>query len=722
MRVRPVILALMVLAFGARSYRLDFQPLWFDEGYTLFFATLPGASISAGGAEPHPPLYFLLFKLWTLGAGFGDFSARYLSVIFGTLQVPLAWQLGRRLSGRSAGGLLAAAAVAVNPFLWSHSREARMYSLVPALALGFSLALVRGWSDQASPKNRWFLAGTLLAGLYSHYFFALFALMPALIVLLRKPALRPAVVLPGAAYLPWVIWAGPDLLRGAGSRGESYQPLAPPDYFLGYLHTAAAGEACGAGCPTGTAGVALLTAGIAVAIVTARRRPELGILLAGLGAGLALGFGLQLRYPFGGYVRLQSPTIPVLLTLGVTGSLNLLPAGARLGLTGSALLVAGLALVGAPGTMREYRENLRPLEDYRHLARWLAANAWPVDLVVCDFPWQVGYFLAYLPEPRPSLLYPPNPFGGDSPFRRKTEVWYPAYQALGGTGGGGLEGLLRNRLVPAENRWFGNTRLLRFAPGSTQARWGRAEGPGRPPRLVSWSLPAAAVDAGRTAVVSVEWGLGDIPRSGLKAFVHLATVDEAIVAQADVSLDEFPGTWIRVGLPVPPGTPAGEYRVWAGLYRADTGERLEVGPQPTPDRRLLLGTVTVGRPEIPPRPDFPPGAIVPAAETHLGPLRILGLELFNVTSPQLGDRFRAGDVVELRVYLAGADFAGRLTLRAEVDGQPSELGSLELSGCYPPYCRLPIRFSIPAGRQLRLLAVLNFSPAGAELGRWNPGG
>jgi hypothetical protein len=223
-------------------------------------------------------------------------------------------------------------------------------------------------------------------------------------------------------------------------------------------------------------------------------------------------------------------------------------------------------------------------------------------------------------------------------------------------------------------------------------------------------------------VVSVEWDLGDIPRSGLKAFVHLATVDEAIVAQADVALDEFPGARIRVGLPVPPGTPAGEYRVWAGLYRADTGERLEVGPHPTPDRRLLLGTVTVGRPEVPPRPDFLPGTVIPAAETRLGPLRILGFELVNVTSPQLGDRFRAGDIVELRVYLAGADFSGRLTLRAEADGQPSELGSLDLSGCYPPYCRLPIRFPVPAGDQLRLLAVLNSGPAGAELGRWNPGG
>ncbi len=720
MGFRLAVLVLILLTFGARVYRLEFQPLWFDEGYTLFFATLPGASVSAGGAEPHPPLYFLLFKLWAAGAGFGDFGARYLSVIFATLQLPLAWALGRRLTGNAAAGVFAALAVGLNPFLWSHGREARMYSLVPALALAFSLAAVRAWSDPAPRANRLFLGLSLLAGLYSHYFFGLLALGPALGLLAFRPALRPVILAAGLLYLPWVVWAGPDLLRGAGSRGESYQPLAAPDYLLGYLQTVAGGEGCGAGCPPGTFGAAMVGGALGLALVRVRRCPGAGLLWVGLVSALAFGFGLQLRYPFGGYVRLQSATVPVMLSLAVAGLTTLVPARRWPAALLPAAFAVALAVAGIPGVVREYRENLRPLEDYRPLARWLATSAWSDDLVLCDFPWQVGYFLAYLPEPRPKLLYPPNPFAGDPPFRRKTEVWYPAYQALGGTAGGRLETLLRSRLVLAENRWFGNTRLLRFAPNPTQTRWGRSERLTPAPRPVTWSLPAAPVDAGRTVVVGVEWNLGDLPRPGLKTFVHLATADEAIVAQADVALEEYPGPQLRVGLPIPPGTPAGEYRVWAGLYRADTGERLPPGPDATPDRRMLLGTVTVGRPEILPRPDVLPRAAGRNGGS-LGPYQVLGVEAVNITGPRTEGTLRPGDILELRIYLGGRSFSGTLELRAEVDGLSFDLGRASLDGCYPPYCRLPLRVVVPpeaTGPDLRLTGRLDAGAGEAELGRW----
>ncbi|MER3399135.1 MAG: hypothetical protein C4315_12305 [Chloroflexota bacterium] len=714
---RLAVLALVLGVFGARVYRLDFQPLWFDEGYTLYFATLPWASASAGGAEPHPPLYFLLFKLWAAGTGFGDFSSRYLSVLFGALHVPLAWALGRRLGGGPAGGLLAAVAVAFNPFLWSHAREARMYSLVPAVALGFGLGVVGVWQEPEVRRYRWLVGVTLLAGLYTHYFFSLFALAPAVGLALYRPALRPAVVLPGVLFLPWVVWAAPDFLQGAGSRGESYQPLRLLEYAAGYLRTVGAGEGCRAPCLQGSVGVALLLIG-AVAALTRAKRPA-AILWAGVLVALGLGFLLQLKFPFGGYVRLQSPTIPLLLTLtasALPGAMGRRPL--RVLVTG--LFVAGLILTGLPTTLREYRENLRPLEDYRPIARWLAAAAWPEDLVLCDFPWQVGYFLAYMPEPRPKLLYPPNPFAGDPPFRRKTEVWYPAYQALGGTGGGGLEGLLRDRLVIAENRWFGSTRLLRFAPLPAQTRWGRATGSDQTPRLVSWTLPAAPVDAGRTAVVTLEWTLGTVPPTGLKTFVHLATADEAIVSQADVPLEGQAGR-LRVGLSIPAGTPAGEYRVWAGLYRADGGERLEPGPGATPDRRLPLGTITVGRPEYTPQPRHFPDVNLTPAEPDLGPYRIPGLSLLNLTTPQANGWVRPGDLLELRVYLAGSTFSGRLRLEARADGWPVSLAEADLEGCYPPFCRVPLRVVIPAeiqGTRLRLVARLASGPVEAEIAEW----
>jgi len=78
--------------------------------------------------------------------------------------------------------------------------------------------------------------------------------------------------------------------------------------------------------------------------------------------------------------------------------------------------------------------------------------------------------------------------------------------------------------------------------------------------------------------------------------------------QARISYDHIPGDWMypadrwregdiienRVLVQVPPGYPAGEYRVLLGIYNPSTGERWPVtGGDDVGDGRVLLGTVTV---------------------------------------------------------------------------------------------------------------------------------
>ncbi len=58
MRLPWPLLLLTGLALLLRAARLDFQPLWWDEGYSVWFATPSFGQMAALTAQDiHPPLY-----------------------------------------------------------------------------------------------------------------------------------------------------------------------------------------------------------------------------------------------------------------------------------------------------------------------------------------------------------------------------------------------------------------------------------------------------------------------------------------------------------------------------------------------------------------------------------------------------------------------------------------------------------------------------------------
>src|SRR5437764_15282815 len=74
-------LALVTLAFGLRLSGLGWRSLWFDEGYSAWLvrADLP-LLLAAMAEDVHPPLYYLVMRLWLAIAGRGDeFTLRFLS-------------------------------------------------------------------------------------------------------------------------------------------------------------------------------------------------------------------------------------------------------------------------------------------------------------------------------------------------------------------------------------------------------------------------------------------------------------------------------------------------------------------------------------------------------------------------------------------------------------------------------------------------------------------
>ncbi|NJN94693.1 MAG: hypothetical protein HC875_11665 [Anaerolineales bacterium] len=115
LKINPAlwILFFCLLGFGLRVQRLNFQPLWGDEGWSIYFAaqSLPQL-LALTAIDIHPPLYYLLLQGWLGLTGFGAETARFFSVVAGTALIPAVALLGRRLLGRRVS-LVAAGIIAV---------------------------------------------------------------------------------------------------------------------------------------------------------------------------------------------------------------------------------------------------------------------------------------------------------------------------------------------------------------------------------------------------------------------------------------------------------------------------------------------------------------------------------------------------------------------------------------------------------------------------------
>src|ERR671936_747856 len=69
-RARWTLVVLLLCAFALRLLNLTVQPLWFDEGWSVWFATADLPTMAARtAADIHPPLYYALLHAWIALAG-----------------------------------------------------------------------------------------------------------------------------------------------------------------------------------------------------------------------------------------------------------------------------------------------------------------------------------------------------------------------------------------------------------------------------------------------------------------------------------------------------------------------------------------------------------------------------------------------------------------------------------------------------------------------------
>jgi uncharacterized membrane protein len=135
-------------------------------------------AVLAEGDPQHPPLYYLLVRIWAQFFGDSVWVIRSLSVLASLLVMPCVYWLCVQLFERQDVARLATALVALSPFHVLYGQEAREYSLWTVTILLSSIAVLRASKEQTrSAWTLYFVAVVL--GLYTHTLFSLVMLAHA---------------------------------------------------------------------------------------------------------------------------------------------------------------------------------------------------------------------------------------------------------------------------------------------------------------------------------------------------------------------------------------------------------------------------------------------------------------------------------------------------------------------------------------------------------------
>lgn len=601
-----MLLAILGLALALRLVRLDAQPLWWDEGYSVFFATRAFPELLARTAvDIHPPLYYALLQGWMLAFGSDAAALRLLSVLIGVAALPLFFIVARELFNFRVA-LVSAFLLAVSPFHIYYSQEVRMYGLVTLLGLAsiaFQLKILNNVHPEPSLQPRaprlgltvGYILCTSLA-LYTQYF-AIFiiAAEAAVVVYLRfrahwkigVGAWMLAWLAIGVLYLPWLWYAGPKLSIYVTNKVgiEQYTRLDPVSYLVQHLIAFSIGHvttwtwlAWGA---LGVCFLALLGFAASRRWQSGQGNSQLAIhnSLAALYflVPLALGFLVNLVYPFHPvrYERLLLFALPMFLVYVACGIVAVWERERGLGIVVSGLLIilCGMSLYDF------YTVERYPDEDYRPLIQAMASAATENDLVYAFYPWQLGYLAAYY-QGAPLQLFEvdgdawiknPNKLNADLEALREQNprAWILAYQKQGRI----LEDRVTNEYANdyvVLDQLFGNTRLEYFAQGN-------ATDFELEPLTISPQLTLRIQYASfepppkpRLALARFGWNASN---DSYAFSLRLVNTAGSKLAQQDAPIPNGTST-LRRGLALPKNLAAGKYSLQLVAYRRADGSPL----------------------------------------------------------------------------------------------------------------------------------------------------
>jgi uncharacterized membrane protein len=127
---------ILFLGLGLRLISLN-QSLWLDEATSLLTTrnySFWGIITKFSPGDFHPPLYYLLLKIWIIPFGSSEVASRLFSVLVAMLTILFIYKLGSKVINKKVG-LMAAAFLATSGLFVYYSQEARMYALATLLVV-----------------------------------------------------------------------------------------------------------------------------------------------------------------------------------------------------------------------------------------------------------------------------------------------------------------------------------------------------------------------------------------------------------------------------------------------------------------------------------------------------------------------------------------------------------------------------------------------------------
>lgn len=765
---------IVLLALCLRCYRLDGQSLWADEGNSAALAARNLATITRDAAHDiHPPLYYYLLHFWVRILGNSEIALRSFSAVAGMILVVVTFFLGHELFNRRVA-LIAAFLAAISPLQIHYSQETRMYVLAAlwaALAVLFFLRWVKSWrgvdfgsqmpaGDGARRMPRTLFAALYVlfttAALYTHYFSFTIPLVTNLAYGLGVVAYRPlrrmkiiggwvaAQLVILCLYYPWLRLAGgqlatwpavsepfglsflvQDLLR-VFSLGLSMEAEMTPVVWvfgllllLGVLPWKLSGAR-----EEGRGGSFILP------------RPQLHSLVFTvlcLCLPVLAMYVLSLSRPAYDpkFLLLATPAFHLILARGVGGEWlwgtmwywrESVAAGARRPYRWSQVWtiaswgVAAVALLFVAGASAQslanyYFNEEYARDDYRGLARYIAAAGLGGDGIILNAPGQIEIFSYYYQG-----ALPIHPLPGQRPLDEgKTEGALEEIVArhqrlfalFWGTDesdpGRFIEGWLDQRTFKALDSWHGNVRLVIYAVPeeqiSREVQHPRQLELGDEIAFLGYSLASSEVRAGDILQLTLFWqGLGEIAER-YKVFTHLLDGKAHIVGQRDAepaggarpttSWEEGEVIADNYGLLVLPGTPPGEHQLEIGMYSLETGERLPVLEDgESVGDQILLEPIQVLKAEAAPMVEAL--GIQQRREVDYGPLRLLGHDVHKLGYRHQPDEpLHPGDILHATLYWQAleemeTDFTLTLQLVDEGGSVVASRDVRPVGGAYPP--------------------------------------
>jgi len=169
-KIWHLILLLSIVGFIFRIYFLGEQSFWIDEAFSVNAAKgimAHGYPLLDSGVVYSRAIlntYIIAFFMQIFGET--QFSARLVSVLFGTLMIPLMYYFGKELGNKKIG-IIAAVLVTFSVWEIAWSRQARMYQQLQFFYF-LSLLFFYRFSKKFDIKNAVFLTLSTIAALFSH--------------------------------------------------------------------------------------------------------------------------------------------------------------------------------------------------------------------------------------------------------------------------------------------------------------------------------------------------------------------------------------------------------------------------------------------------------------------------------------------------------------------------------------------------------------------------